>query len=384
MQVFAFHLIPYPAVPEDVLAQYTSPWVKLPNSYYDPDVGAEVYENALAEFAHADELGYDGVCVNEHHQTAYGSMPSPNIMAAALTRVTKRARIAILGNALPLRANPLRVAEEVAMIDVMSHGRVISGFVRGIGAEYHSFGVNPAFSHDRFHEAHDLIIAAWTRPGPFRWDGRHYQFPYVNPWPRPMQKPHPPIWIPSQGSSETIRWSAERRYTYLQTFSPTEHVQRYMDMYWRVCEEEFGYTPRFGQLGWAIPIFVGRTDEEARAIAKPHIEYFYNKLLVMPQEYYFPPGYLSAASMASVLAAKKSLTQGGEANQIDALIAAGRFICGSAETVKNRLVELSEKMRIGVLSGMFQFGTLPHQLAIENLTRFAEEVKPALESVNRE
>ncbi|MBX5466976.1 MAG: LLM class flavin-dependent oxidoreductase [Firmicutes bacterium] len=384
MQVFAFHLMPYPALPEDFPQRYGPPWVKLPNTLYDPKVGEQVYEQALAEFAQADALGFDGVCVNEHHQTAYGTMPSPNLMAAALTRVTQRAKIAVLGNALPLRGNPLRVAEEIAMLDVLSHGRIISGFVRGIGAEYHSFGVNPAFSHDRFHEAHDLIVAAWTRPGPFRWDGRHYQFPYVNPWPRPVQTPHPPIWIPSQGSRETIRWAAERRYTYLQTFSPIEHVERYMRLYWQVCEEEFGYTPAFGQLGWAIPIFVGRTDEEARALAKPHIEYFYERLLVMPTEYFFPPGYLSPQSMAGVLQAKRGLTEGGAANSIDALIAAGRFVCGSAKTVFEKLAETSQRLRIGVLTGMFQFATLPHALAMENLLRFADEVKPRLEAINRD
>ncbi|MCL6593515.1 MAG: LLM class flavin-dependent oxidoreductase [Alicyclobacillus sp.] len=383
MNVFVFHLIPYPGLPDDFAERYGTPWVKLPNALYNPSVGQEAYENALAEFARADELGYEGVCVNEHHQNAYGTMPSPNIMAAALTRITRNAKIAVLGNALPLRANPLRIAEEIAMLDVLSHGRIISGFVRGIGAEYHSFGVNPAFSHTRFYEAHDLIVAAWTRPGPFPWDGRHYHFPYVNPWPRPVQTPHPPIWIPSQGSTETIRWSAERRYTYLQTFSPIENVQRYMDQYWQVAEQEFGYTPQHGQLGWSVPIFVGRTDEEARDIAKPHIEYFYNRLLVMPQEYYFPPGYLSPASMAGVLAAKRNLTQGGTANTIDALIASGRFICGSAATVRQRLLDIGQRLRIGVLAGVFQFGTLPHALALENLERFAHEVKPALAEINR-
>ncbi len=94
------------------------------------------------------------------------------------------------------------------MIDVISGGRLISGFVRGIGAEYHTFGVNPTFSHDRFHEAHDLIVRAWTEPGPFAFQGRHYRVNYVNLWPRPYQKPHPPIWIPSQGSKETIDWAS--------------------------------------------------------------------------------------------------------------------------------------------------------------------------------
>src|SRR5581483_11822330 len=108
------------------------------------------------------------------------------------------------GRAIPLLNNPQMVAEEYAMLDNLTRGRLIAGFVRGIGAEYHAMGINPAYSQERFAEAHDLIIRAWTEPGPFAFAGKHYQFRYVNPWPRPYQVPHPPIWIPSQGSSSTI------------------------------------------------------------------------------------------------------------------------------------------------------------------------------------
>lgn len=380
MQIFVFHLMPYRGIAPDFADTYGTAWVKLPNRLYDPEIGREVYEDALAELNWADALGYDGVCVNEHHQNAYGTMPSPNIMAATLTRTTKRAKIAILGNALPLRGNPLRIAEEVAMLDLLSNGRIISGFVRGIGAEYHTFGVNPAISHERFYEAHDLIIDAWTKPGPFRWDGRHYHYPYVNPWPTPIQKPHPPIWVPSQGSGETIVWSAERRYTYLQTFSPIDSVQRYMDQYREVAQNRFGYEPDPMQMGWAVPIYVGRTDEEAIEEARPHIEFFFNRLLRMPFEYYFPPGYLSLKSMMGVMQAKKGLTTGE--NRIEDLAKTGRLIVGSPKTVKDRLAEHAQAMGVGVVVGVFQFGTLPHQKAMENLERFANEVMPALKGVN--
>jgi len=124
--------------------------------------------------------------------------------------------------------NPLNIAEEFAEIDQLTGGRLIAGFVRGIGSEYHSSGVNPTESHDRFHEAHDLIVRAWTEPGPFRFEGKYYDYEYVNTWPRTYQEPHPQIWIPSQGSSETIRFAAAKnhRYTYLQTFSPITAVAK--------------------------------------------------------------------------------------------------------------------------------------------------------------
>src|SRR5919204_380263 len=141
-----------------------------------------------------------------------------------LVRRTSRAKIAILGNGLPLRENPLRIAEEIAMLDVASAGRVISGFVRGISAEYFSTGINPTHSRERFYEAAELILRAWTEPGPFAFDGKYYRYPYVNPWPRPLQKPHPPVWCPSQGSSETVEWASRRRFPYLMVFTPIKRI----------------------------------------------------------------------------------------------------------------------------------------------------------------
>src|SRR5205085_1197017 len=139
--------------------------VTLPNRNFDPQKGHRLYNRYLDELEYGEELGFDVLAVNEHHQTAYGLMPSPIVTASALARRTSKVKIAILGSALPLRSHPMMVAEEHAMIDVISGGRLISGFVRGIGAEYHTFGVNPTFSHDRFHEAHDLKMYRDTCQG---------------------------------------------------------------------------------------------------------------------------------------------------------------------------------------------------------------------------
>ena len=226
-----FHLMPYADLDMDYQEKHETAWLKLPNSYYDREKGHALYNRYLNELEYAEELGFDGVCVNEHHQTAYGMMPSPIVTASALARRTDRVTIAILGSAIPLRENPLTLAEEHAMIDTITGGRLITGFVRGIGAEYHFFNVNPTESHGRFHEAHDLIVRAWTETGPFEFKGKYFHMRYVNIWPRPYQQPHPPIWIPSQGSQETIDWTAhpDRKYTYLQTFSPAKSVQKYLE-----------------------------------------------------------------------------------------------------------------------------------------------------------
>src|SRR5262249_56281437 len=124
--------------------------------------------------------------------------------APAPARRTSRAKLAILGNAIGLRDHPLRVAEEIAMLDVLSGGRIISGFVRGIGCEHLSLGVNPSYSRERFYEAHDLILRAWSEPGPFTFEGKHYQVRYANIWPRPLQQPHPPACLPSPSTPQPI------------------------------------------------------------------------------------------------------------------------------------------------------------------------------------
>jgi len=171
MKLFMFHLMPYADINQAEAAKYPSVWVKFPNSNFDPVKGHALYNRYLDELELAAELGMDGVAVNEHHQNAYGIMPSPVVTASALSRRVKTAKIAILGSGFGLRENPLTLAEEHAMIDCITGGRLISGFVRGIGAEYHSMGVNPVTSLERHMEAHDLVVRAWTEPGPFEFTG---------------------------------------------------------------------------------------------------------------------------------------------------------------------------------------------------------------------
>jgi alkanesulfonate monooxygenase SsuD/methylene tetrahydromethanopterin reductase-like flavin-dependent oxidoreductase (luciferase family) len=380
MRFFCFHLMPYADLDLSYTEKYNSAWVTLPNSYYDPVKGHALYNRYLDELEYADELGFDGICVNEHHQNAYGLMPIPGVMAGALARRTKRAQIAVLGRALPLLNNPLTVAEEFAMLDNLTAGRFVAGFVRGIGAEYHSSGENPAESHGRFHEAHDLIVRAWTEPGPFPFEGKYYRFNYVNTWPRPYQQPHPPIWIPSQGSRETVEWAAHpsRKYTYLQTFSPVAALAKHVAMYKEEAEKQ-GYTASPMQFGWSVPTYVAETDEQAYREAKPHIENMVNKFLRMPSEMLLPPGYLSLQSMKGVMAAKGSITGGPQT--IDDLLKKGMFLCGSPATVRRQLLEYQKQIGFGYLLPLMQFATLPHDLTRKNLELFARNVIPDLADV---
>ena len=381
MQIILFHLMSYADLDFEATKDHETVWVNLPNKYFDPVKCHHLYNRYLDELEYGEVLGFDGVAVNEHHQTAYGLMPSPIVMASALARRTKKVKIAILGSALPLREHPITVAEEHAMIDVITGGRLISGFVRGIGAEYHTFGINPTISHDRFHEAHDLIVQAWTRPGPFSFTGRHYNLEYVNLWPRPFQTPHPPIWVPSQGSKETIDWAAlpDHRYTYLQTFSPAAVVEKYLQSY-RDTAQGYGYEAADSQLGWAVPVYVSDTDEQARKEAKVHFELFRNRLLKMPIEMLLPPGYTSRDSLKNLMKAKASLSQD---LTIDKAIDMGMFVCGTANTVRQMLEDHWSKMHFDNLLTMMHFGSLPQDLTKRSMEMFAKDVLPHIQKLKR-
>lgn len=377
MKFFFFHLMPYSAIDPDFLEKHGTSWITLPNSYYDPKAGAKLYHRYLDELELADELGYDGICVNEHHQTAYGMMAMPNVLAGALSRRVKQAKIGVIGRALPIVDNPLTIAEEFAILDNLTEGRFIAGFVRGIGCEYHASMANPGFSHERFREAHDLIVQAWTKPGPFHFEGKHFHYQYVNLWPRPYQEPHPPIWIPSQGSTETVEWAAhpDRKYTYIITFSPSAQVAKNLAAYKTQCRE-YGYEASPDQLGWAMPIYVAETDEIAKKESAEHIEALFNKFIKSPSQHKLPPGYSSLASYKAVMSGKMKVRE--QYLTADALIEQGMFLCGSPATVTEKLERYQAEMGFANVAGMLQFATLPAELTEKNLRLFAAEVMPKL------
>jgi alkanesulfonate monooxygenase SsuD/methylene tetrahydromethanopterin reductase-like flavin-dependent oxidoreductase (luciferase family) len=168
-----FHLMPYRYLPEGFKDKYRSVWVDIPRDLYDPKVGHRLYNDYLDQLEFADQMGFDGLGVNEHHQNAYGLMPSPNIMGAAMARRTRNANLVILGNSIALYNPPVRVAEEFAMLDVISGGRLVAGFPVGTSMDTNfCYGEVPATLREKYYEAHDLIIKAWTEPEVFAFTAR--------------------------------------------------------------------------------------------------------------------------------------------------------------------------------------------------------------------
>ncbi len=375
MDVFLFHLMPYPELPEN-FDDYETSWLTYPRKHFDARKGQQLYKEYLDQLVYAEELGFDGVSVNEHHQTTYGMMPCPDVMAALIVRETKRMTIAIIGNALPLRGHPLRVAEEIAVLDCVSGGRIISGFVRGIGVEYFTFGSDPTRSRERFNEAHDLIIKAWTELEPFEWISKNYRFRYVNVWPRCFQEPHPPIWVPGFGSPETFDWVAKHRYTFMSVYAPTQLQKSWLDGV-RAAANRYGYDADPSQLGALFPIHVADTNAEAHAAAEQHISWLFKKGLKHKLEYLYPPGYMS---MGGMRAAMTSGLRPFSEYTYQELVDEGFVIAGSPESVREQLLEAQGTLGFGTLATLLQFGDMPNDRARASMELFAQDVMPALKA----
>src|ERR1019366_9455494 len=215
MKYFFFHLMSWPHLPADFDQTHDSAWVWLSNSLYDPVKGHDLYREYINTLAYAEEVGFDGICVNEHHQNAYGLMPSPNLMAAALARRTTNAKLVVMGNSVALYNPPTRVAEEMAMLDVMSGGRLVAGFPSGTPQEtIFAYGQSPATLREKYREGVGLVLRAWREKEVFSFNGKYTQLGYVRAWPGPIQQPHPPVWVPGGASVETWDWCVENDFLY--------------------------------------------------------------------------------------------------------------------------------------------------------------------------
>ena len=368
MLAYHFTEMPYPFLPEDAEERYGSHRVVLPNKYYDPKIGHELYNRYLDEHEYAAELGLE-IMLNEHHQTATCTDAAISIPAAALIRRTKRAKILLLGNPLPNRDNPLRVAEEVAMLDVLSGGRIISGFVRGVGSEVHPANTNPAQTRERFEEAHDLIIKAWTTREVFHWEGKHFHFRYANPWPRPYQEPHPPIWITGT-SPDNVPWVADHQYTFATFLTPWSVVENLFNIYRARCRAKGHPEPGPEKFAYLALCYTGETDERAEEVGQKLLWYLHRR---RPLGFFIPPGYVPPSVLAKAYQAGTVHTRSWAELQADGIV-----LCGSPKTMIKRITEMHERLGVGHLLMMNQAGFMTGEETRRGLELFAREVYPAI------
>ena len=384
----------YNAYPNEEAEKYGYTNLLFPNSIFDAETARDLWQMFLREHEYASELGFDGAVCNEHHNTVLSMQESVNISAAVLTQRIK-GTIALIGNPLPIHDNPVRVAEEIAMLDLISGGRIISGFVRGTGIEQLSTNANPAYNRERFEEAFQIIKRAWTEPGPFRWEGKHYHLRVVNPWQLPLQKPHPPIWAAGILSPETIRWAAKQRITYLVLGSALDATASCREIYHAVAEED-GWTPTPEHLGYLIHTCVMDGDEEAYEMGRHHyggasgigrasVSATFNAITQGTgstgssnkgphPEWMAPPGYMSKEALTGKMATQRRSFQG----TFEGANTAWLIITGSPDTVIQKFKHIIDRTDPGHVAFWAREGKKPHEATMRGIQLLGKEVIPAL------
>jgi alkanesulfonate monooxygenase SsuD/methylene tetrahydromethanopterin reductase-like flavin-dependent oxidoreductase (luciferase family) len=383
MQFVCFHLMPWPHLPADFEQRHESAWLDLPNTLYDPARGHALYNDYLDQLVAAERLGFDVIGVNEHHQNAYGLMPSPNIMAASLIQRTSRIKILVLGNALPLYDHPQRVAAELAMLDVLSNGRLITGMVVGLGVEAFTYEINPTFIRERYREAHELIVRAWTQEGPFRFEGNHYQHRVVNPWAVPLQKPHPRIWIPGVLSKETIIWAARQRYPYIALSTAIDATKKIWELYDSVAAEA-GYTGGPENRGYLQRCHVAETEEKALANARQFMWMQGEFTGLAHPVWSSPSGYFSPSYRKAFVEYAVGRGSNPRAASFEDQIRDQQIIAGTPKTVLPKFRRLLEETRPSILGLWASDGFVSNQDATTCIRLLGQEVLPAVREMGKE
>lgn len=266
------------------------------------------------------------------------------------------------------------------MLDCISGGRLVAGFPVGTSMDTnYCYGQVPATLREKYYEAHDLIIQAWTRRGPFAFHGKYNNFRYVNIWPRPLQQPHPPVWVPGTGSVETIQWVLERNYMYASLgFVPDSSYDLLIQMFWDTAARmEVDDNPY--RLGVMRVVCVSETDARAEKEWGPHVMYFAKKLQHIPLRYNVTPGYMSPRSFTNFR--RLWADNVNRQNSWGELVEKGIVIGGSPATVRDRLLDSLKRWRAGHMMAVMQVGSSPDDLTRKSMELFAREVMPALKGL---
>jgi alkanesulfonate monooxygenase SsuD/methylene tetrahydromethanopterin reductase-like flavin-dependent oxidoreductase (luciferase family) len=361
MRAWHFSENAYPYLPPP--SEYKSIRVTLPNGLYDPKKGAELYDRFLAEWQFAEEMGLD-IMLNEHHQTATCVDPAAPLVLAALARLTTRARLLILGNPIANRRQPVRVAEEMALADVLSKGRVEVGFVRGVPWEISAGNSNPVRMNERHWEALDLIIKAWTtHDGPFSHEGRFFHHRMVNIWPRPYQDPHPPVWVSTTSPNGAAQVGSKGfvQATFLTGFDDTRKIFESYRKGWRSAGR--GEVVPVNRLAYAALVYTAETEREAHAGAEKLLWYVTaNK--VLPQ-FSNPPGYVPVgANVQMARGASHPLSEFSKGASVERAIQSGMVFAGTPDQVFEQIKKLYDY--VGGFGHVLLMGQAGHLLARGN------------------
>jgi natural product biosynthesis luciferase-like monooxygenase protein len=328
---------------------------------------ASAYADAIDQAAYADALGFDAVWIAEHHFSEYGIVPDVAVLAGALAQRVKRMRIGTAVSILPF-THPIRAAESFAMVDQLSDGRLDFGVGRGYQpTEFAGFGLPMEESRERFDESLEIIRRAWTEET-LTFDGRFYQARDVRVRPKPVQQPHPPIWMAAI-SPESFDLAAQRGYRFLSapSITPPSLMRQSYERYRRVWVES-GHRPEDMEVPALYFTYVGASEPRARREPEQCVMWYFQtfaRLVASGRAEEALPDYRVYGK------ARPHLEAVEYAHLYDDVL-----LFGDIERVIERITRLREELGITYLLTWMNFGGLEGELARDSLRRFAEKVIP--------
>lgn len=339
----------------------------VPSKFYDPVVGGELYRETLDQFVRADELGFDVLAINEQHFKPSNVTPSPNLLFANLATRTQRAKLLPYGALLPLH-NPIRIAEEYSLLDVLSKGRLMAGFVRGGPSNHLAYNIPPDDNRGKYEEAWELIEKAWTTHEPFSWKGKYFQFDIVNVWPRPLQEPHPPIW--SSGLTDrSIEWAAMKKAGYTRWLTVTATSKVLLSTYRQYYRKYHGIDPPQDKIGLARAVYVSEGDPRGECLA--HYLHFSASVETQTESPYkrIPDGrdyYMTGKIFGAANFDHEQAKKGG------------LHICGKPEVVAKEILLQQKELGFGLFLANLNYGNMPQEKALKNMETFMSKVVPLI------
>jgi alkanesulfonate monooxygenase SsuD/methylene tetrahydromethanopterin reductase-like flavin-dependent oxidoreductase (luciferase family) len=363
--------------------------VNFPNENVDPHVAHKLLNRYFDEFAACDDAGID-IMVNEHHSTATCMTISVPMALAIIARETKKSRLLSLGNPIANRPDPVRVAEEMAWLDVLSGGRLEMGLVKGAPYEIHPANTNPGRFMSRYWEAHDLILKALsTTTGPFNWEGEHFHYRNVNIWPRPIQQPTPPVWMTGLSVDSGIL-AAERGHV-IGTLLAGSVAGPLFNAY-RKRASELGWTAGPDRLAYAACIGVGKTRAEGLRRAHEIADYVRTSPVVA-EPFTNPPGYNSInANIGMIRSGYRGFVRDRAGNPVDyrnatveQFMESDTVFAGTPDDVYDQIKAFGDRVGgFGHLLFFGQGGFISHADTMENIRLFGAEVMPRLQGLYAE
>lgn len=385
MKVCAIIQTPYRELPSDFEKRYASAVTPPFWELATPETMRQHYLWTIDELTAAARAGFDGIAMTEHSQNSYDVMPNPNLIMSPLALQTQGMDVAliVLGTSIGKTYQPLRIAEEYALLDCLSGGRLIAGLPLGLAYDAcMNYGVPPIELRARYREAHDLILKAWSSQQPFPWNGKYWKLPSVNIWPRPIQRPQPIVWVPGSGTPGTINRVLDNNegYAHLSWFGPKIGAKAVMDRFWGIVAQR-GLPPNPLRVGFLQNVVVSESESQAEKDYAQHVEYFFHKCIgAIPPLWNVPPGYVDYFGLEHFFKDPSEVAESfrwgemGYRELVDKRIVIG----GGPATVREQLKEMVTDLRIGNLLLMVQIGSMPHELALKNIELLSREVLPAL------